>query len=914
MELYRRVLMSCILFMMCIPLAPFTSTIEITNSTPAKKSENPFKTYYSDPLELTALEIDPEANIAYIGCEYGLIIKNLTKNDFQVVAYFDGLDDSQIVDLDLDKIHSRLFILVYGSSCVFVMDLDSLEIIERFQFDLSNTIFYGERLLHICYDNNENRLFLGFKIGLVVLDLDSYKYELYDALSYFDINTPDQSEHEVYHSFSIYDLEYNYNTNKLYVATTRGLSIFDIESQKFKNFRKDSKLAGYVYDVMYIENLNKLFLAMDTLVEFDLENNDAVEYPKIIEEGFNFSVYSLAYDKKHNLIYAFQVEDEWNYYHFLVFNPLTRKSVREIWLDPRKDPHGPSLPHLVYDNIQDVLYMGVGRITSKTSDRTSYGYKEYTLFSYNYDTNESVPINITNHISIEDRIYDIEVIPGVGKILIIDLDHNLLLFDSNANYIKDFKTWSEQICDIKIINNSFYLLGKSSLKTLNLTSGEIQNIIHFNYSYLPVLDIGKITEKFYIGTEYGLIVYDKKLNHTQIYPLVGKYPPPNLFGLVVDEQKEIVYIAHSDGLYKFYINNGSFELIENTSHYGQLGIHYNSNTLVVSRENPFAPNLDLPGFPDTGTINTFYIDQNSDKLYAVTGMHPTGGGSIDKGFHSPEESHYYMDHAGGIIIYDFITKTFVNYSVDQGLPSNILSCVAYDPVKKLIHVTGDRFYSVVNETRLSNNFLKKNVTNSIFTPKEIENRTNAGYPVIVIYTIISSVSLIMILLFVLIIEPSKYKFMAVFAAPLYTRLKKDKILEHEVRGRIVGYLQNEPGTHYNELKKNLELNNGALSYHLRVLEREGQIRSKNHGIYKYFFPRSMPLPKRIFRMNEVQKLILKKLMEHPGLSQKSIAKEIGSLTSTVNYNIKIMSEKGIVELKKEGKETKCYIIFKNDDY
>ena len=78
-------------------------------------------------------------------------------------------------------------------------------------------------------------------------------------------------------------------------------------------------------------------------------------------------------------------------------------------------------------------------------------------------------------------------------------------------------------------------------------------------------------------------------------------------------------------------------------------------------------------------------------------------------------------------------------------------------------------------------------------------------------------------------------------------------MDHHTRGQILGYIQSEPGTHYNELKKNLELNNGTLSYHLRVLEREGHIKSLNRGIYKFLFPGNFRLPNKFFKMNEIQK-------------------------------------------------------------
>jgi parallel beta-helix repeat protein len=159
-------------------------------------------------------------------------------------------------------------------------------------------------------------------------------------------------------------------------------------------------------------------------------------------------------------------------------------------------------------------------------------------------------------------------------------------------------------------------------------------------------------------------------------------------------------------------------------------------------------------------------------------------------------------------------------------------------------------------------------------------------------------------------DMGKYGFLLYFL-PLYTRLNRKEVLNHETRGRIRGMIESDPGIRYNELKKKLKLQNGALTYHLNVLEREGYIKSKNNGIYKHFFTGDMRLPRNIIRMKGVQKIIFREIMENPGISQKKIAQLIGGSTSTVNYNINIMVKQGIIELKREGNETKCFIIEEN---
>ncbi|GIS27466.1 MAG: hypothetical protein CM15mP128_2250 [Methanobacteriota archaeon] len=56
------------------------------------------------------------------------------------------------------------------------------------------------------------------------------------------------------------------------------------------------------------------------------------------------------------------------------------------------------------------------------------------------------------------------------------------------------------------------------------------------------------------------------------------------------------------------------------------------------------------------------------------------------------------------------------------------------------------------------------------------------------------------------------------------------------RGRIMGYLQANPGCHFRALMSALDLSNGQTTHHLRVLEREEQIWRRKDGRLIRFIP------------------------------------------------------------------------------
>ncbi|NIP36450.1 MAG: winged helix-turn-helix transcriptional regulator [Thermoplasmata archaeon] len=155
-------------------------------------------------------------------------------------------------------------------------------------------------------------------------------------------------------------------------------------------------------------------------------------------------------------------------------------------------------------------------------------------------------------------------------------------------------------------------------------------------------------------------------------------------------------------------------------------------------------------------------------------------------------------------------------------------------------------------------------------------------------------------------ETGKYAFLTVIFIPLYTKIKKDRVLDHYLRGKIHGYIIANPGEHYNAIKEQLNVTNGALSYHLRVLEREGYIRSRMDGIFKRFYPSDMKLPTTQRNISSFQEVILTIVKNNQGLSQKDIAKRIGASSQVINYHVKILEESNLIRVDRSRRKSKVY--------
>ena len=174
----------------------------------------------------------------------------------------------------------------------------------------------------------------------------------------------------------------------------------------------------------------------------------------------------------------------------------------------------------------------------------------------------------------------------------------------------------------------------------------------------------------------------------------------------------------------------------------------------------------------------------------------------------------------------------------------------------------------------------------------------------------TSVSMLAVGLFAL-TETGKYKLLALLPLliPLYTRIQKEDVLDQFVRGQIYGYIKTNPGVHYNQIRRGIDVKNGTLSYHLSVLEKTELIKSRREGLrYRVFYPTGMKFPKKQrFRLTEFQIQILDIIKEYQGITQKDIAGKLGKKPQTINYNIKVLEQADLIEVKKKGRKTKCFI-------
>ena len=156
-------------------------------------------------------------------------------------------------------------------------------------------------------------------------------------------------------------------------------------------------------------------------------------------------------------------------------------------------------------------------------------------------------------------------------------------------------------------------------------------------------------------------------------------------------------------------------------------------------------------------------------------------------------------------------------------------------------------------------------------------------------------------------EFGRYGVFKVLVFPLYSRLKKEEVLDHFVRGQIYGYIVSHPGQHYNSMRQDLRVTNGTLAHHLRTLEMMGFIKSYRDGVFKRFYPVEVSIPQESgVKLSDLQMRMLDLVRSGSGPTQMEIAERLSVTQQTVSYNLRTLSREGAVRMEKDGRNTRYY--------
>lgn len=145
---------------------------------------------------------------------------------------------------------------------------------------------------------------------------------------------------------------------------------------------------------------------------------------------------------------------------------------------------------------------------------------------------------------------------------------------------------------------------------------------------------------------------------------------------------------------------------------------------------------------------------------------------------------------------------------------------------------------------------------------------------------------------------------------LFSRIKREDVLEHPLRSQIAALVQAEPGIHFTDLQQRLGKGSGVARHHVKVLTSAGVIRERRTGRYVCYYPPEMP-DRGLQEIggllrSDVARGLLNELARAPGQPVAALARRLHVRPSTVRYHLRRFEEAGLARVRAEAGASHAY--------
>jgi predicted transcriptional regulator len=122
--------------------------------------------------------------------------------------------------------------------------------------------------------------------------------------------------------------------------------------------------------------------------------------------------------------------------------------------------------------------------------------------------------------------------------------------------------------------------------------------------------------------------------------------------------------------------------------------------------------------------------------------------------------------------------------------------------------------------------------------------------------------------------------------------------------RVLQYIQENPGCHLRQIKRELDMSMGTIQYHLNLLDKQGKVSSERQNLHKYYFPIGLFEQNekdilKILNQETAREILMLILEKNP--TQTDIANIIKISSASVNWHIQRLVELGLILVHKDGK-------------
>lgn len=138
-------------------------------------------------------------------------------------------------------------------------------------------------------------------------------------------------------------------------------------------------------------------------------------------------------------------------------------------------------------------------------------------------------------------------------------------------------------------------------------------------------------------------------------------------------------------------------------------------------------------------------------------------------------------------------------------------------------------------------------------------------------------------------------------------MRREDVLESDVRSRLYGYLLQNVGANLKQLTEDLKLSTTNAVWHLRKLESTGLVHSRKFNGYKVYYLAEGGVEAREVTLsaaalaNGNARSIFEYVAENPGSHQREIARTLGVNHGTVRWHLKKLCATGLLREMRRGR-------------
>lgn len=161
------------------------------------------------------------------------------------------------------------------------------------------------------------------------------------------------------------------------------------------------------------------------------------------------------------------------------------------------------------------------------------------------------------------------------------------------------------------------------------------------------------------------------------------------------------------------------------------------------------------------------------------------------------------------------------------------------------------------------------------------------------------------------------------AGPAITRSRRSSRAMADVesgltrRGLIYEYIREHPGAHVRGMARELNIATGDLHYHLFWLEKNGFVKTKKSGFYRFVFPTMVFREEQEVLLGvlsqETPREILLCLLKDAAMTQGSLARTLGHSQPTISWHMDRLVQLGIVGKRRTSEGISYEVVADRDD-